>query len=140
VIDGGKGHLAVAVEELAKLGLSSLPVISIAKEFEHIFVKDRKDPVILPKESKALHLVQRLRDEAHRFAITYHKNLAAKKYRQSELDRVPGIGPKRKKALLSALGSVDRIKAATLEKLMSVEGIHEKAARAVIDYFKEKSA
>lgn len=79
LIDGGKGHLVVAVEELARLGLSDLPAIGIAKEFEHIYIKDKKDPIILPKESKALHLLKRVRDEAHRFAISYHKKLRSKK-------------------------------------------------------------
>jgi excinuclease ABC subunit C len=80
LIDGGKGHLAAAVGELEKLGLSGIPTIGIAKEFEHIFVKDKKDPLILPKESKALHLLQRVRDEAHRFAISYHRVLRSKKF------------------------------------------------------------
>jgi excinuclease ABC subunit C len=80
LIDGGKGHLAAAVGELEKLGLSGIPTIGIAKEFEHIFVKDKKDPLILPKESKALDLLQRVRDEAHRFAISYHRVLRSKKF------------------------------------------------------------
>lgn len=81
LIDGGRGHLSVACEELEKLGLTELKVIGIAKEFEKIYVKGRKDPIILPKESKALHLLQRIRDEAHRFAISYHKGLMSKRYR-----------------------------------------------------------
>lgn len=79
VIDGGKGHLAVAVDELEKLNLDNIPVIGLAKEFERIYAKDRKDPIILPKESKALHLLERIRDEAHRFAISYHKKLMSKR-------------------------------------------------------------
>jgi excinuclease ABC subunit C len=79
LIDGGKGHLSAALEELEKLGLTKLPVIGIAKEFEHIFLKGRKDTIVLPKESKALHLLERVRDEAHRFAISYHKRLRSKK-------------------------------------------------------------
>jgi len=79
VIDGGRGHLSVALDELKKLKLDDLPVIGIAKEFEKIYVKDKKDPILLPKESKALHLLERVRDEAHRFAITYHKKLRSKK-------------------------------------------------------------
>lgn len=78
LIDGGKGHLAVSIDELEKLGLSNIPVIGIAKEFEHIYVKRKKDPIILPKESKTLHLLERIRDEAHRFAISYHKSLRSK--------------------------------------------------------------
>ncbi len=79
VIDGGRGHLSVALDELKKLGLDDLPVIGIAKEFERIYVKERKDPILLPKESKALHLLERVRDEAHRFAISYHKRLMSKR-------------------------------------------------------------
>lgn len=135
LIDGGKGHLAAATDELSKLGLSDLPVISIAKEFEHIFVKGRKDPLILPKESKALHLVQRIRDEAHRFAITYYKSLASKKIRSSELDEVYYIGPRRKKALMAYFGSIDRIRSAGIAELLKVKGMNEKAARAIIEYF-----
>lgn len=137
LIDGGKGHLAAAAGELAALGLEKQPVISIAKEFEHIFVKGRPDPVILPRESKALHLVQRIRDEAHRFAITYHQQLAARRTHASELDGVPGIGPKRKRALLARFGSVEAVRAAGLEELMQAEGMNERAARAVIDHFKQ---
>ena len=79
VIDGGRGHLNVALDELKKLGLEALPIIGIAKEFERIYLKDRKDPILLPKESKALHLLERVRDEAHRFAISYHKKLMSKR-------------------------------------------------------------
>ena len=83
LIDGGKGHLGAAVEELEKLGLADIPAIGIAKEFEHIYVKGKKDPIILPKESKVLHLLERVRDEAHRFAISYHKKLRSKKLKAS---------------------------------------------------------
>jgi len=81
LIDGGKGHLGAALGALESLGISKVPVVGIAKEFERLYVKDRKDPIILPKESKALHLLQRIRDEAHRFAISYHKRLMSKRYR-----------------------------------------------------------
>ncbi|MDO8525344.1 MAG: excinuclease ABC subunit UvrC [Candidatus Omnitrophota bacterium] len=80
LIDGGKGHLSAAIGELEKMSLSNIPVISIAKEFEHIYLKGEKEPLILPKESKALHLLKRIRDEAHRFAISYHRNLRSKKF------------------------------------------------------------
>jgi Nuclease subunit of the excinuclease complex len=83
IIDGGRGHLSVAMDELKKLGLEHLPVIGIAKEFERIYVKDKKDPILLPGESKALHLLERVRDEAHRFAISYHKKLMSKRIRKS---------------------------------------------------------
>ena len=83
VIDGGKGHLGVALDELKKLSLDNIPAIGIAKQFEYIYAKDRKDPIILPKESKALHLLERIRDEAHRFAISYHKKLMSKRIYRS---------------------------------------------------------
>lgn len=137
IIDGGKGHLAAASEELVKLGLPEIPVIGIAKEFEHIFVKGRKDPVILPRESKALHLVQRIRDEAHRFAISYHKRLASKRMGLSELDEVPGIGPGRKRALLKYFGGLDGIRSAEKDELLKVEGMNEKAALAIVEHFKK---
>ena len=81
LIDGGRGHLSVACDELEKLGFSKVRVVSIAKEFEKLYIRGRKDPVILPAESKTLHLLQRIRDEAHRFAISYHKRLLSKRYR-----------------------------------------------------------
>ena len=137
VIDGGKGHLAVAKDELDKLGLSGIPVIGIAKESEHIYVKDKAQPIILPKESKALHLLMRIRDEAHRFAISYHKSLLSKKIGFSELDNIYGIGEKRKRYLISRFGTVDKIKAASIEELVNTEGMCEKAARSIIEYFKK---
>lgn len=137
VIDGGKGHLAVGLDELAKLGLSYIPAIGIAKEFEHIYCKDRKDPIVLPEESKSLHLLKRIRDEAHRFAISFHKSLRSKKTVLSELDKIPGIGQKRKRVLLSSFGSVEHIKKASLEDILKVEGIDGKTAKNIIGYFKK---
>ncbi|MEI6863294.1 MAG: excinuclease ABC subunit C, partial [Candidatus Omnitrophota bacterium] len=81
LIDGGKGHLGAACGELENLGISKIPVVGIAKEFERLYIKGRKHPMVLPKESKALHLLQRIRNEAHRFAISYHKSLMSKRYR-----------------------------------------------------------
>jgi len=150
VIDGGKGHLAAALDELEKLGISGVPAIGIAKparlqgglvraggEFEHIYMKDRKDPLILPRDSKALHFLERIRDEAHRFAITYHKGLRSKKMEFSELDEIRGIGRKRKEALLARFGSVEKIKAASLEELLKVERIDEKSAKNIISHFRK---
>jgi excinuclease ABC subunit C len=136
LIDGGKGHLNAALAELQRLGLGQIPAIGIAKEFEHIYIKGRDEPMVLPKESKALHLLQRIRDEAHRFAIAYHKNLLSKGVRFSELDNIRGIGPKRRRALLAHFGSVDGISRAGIEDLMKVEGMNEESARAIIGYFK----
>ncbi len=135
VIDGGKGHLSAALDELRLLGLEEVNMIAIAKQFEHIYTKDRKDPIILPKESKALHLVRRMRDEAHRFAVKYHSALRSGGMEVSELDDIRGIGEKRKRALLKCFGSVDRIKEAGLEELVKVKGMNERAARNIAGYF-----
>lgn len=137
VIDGGKGHLSAAAGELEKLGLASIPVIGIAKEFEHVYKKGSKEPLVLPKESKALHLLKRIRDEAHRFAISYHKNLLSGNIEISELDLINGIGKKRKKNLMSHFGSVEKIKTAGKEALLKVRGMDEKSARSVIEHFKK---
>ena len=137
VIDGGKGHLAAVLGELETLGISGIPVIGIAKEFEHIYMKDRKEPLILPRDSKALHLLERIRDEAHRFAITYHKGLRSKMIEFSELDEIRGIGRKRKKALIERFGSVDGVKAASLEELLKVKKINARVAKSVFDHFRK---
>jgi excinuclease ABC subunit C len=136
VIDGGRGHLNAAAEELKKLGLEKLPVIGIAKEREHIYTRERPEPITLPRDSKALHLLERVRDEAHRFAIAYHKNLQSKGAKSSELDDIPGIGAKRRRSLISHFGSIDRIKIAGKEELLEAEGIDEKTAKNIIDHFK----
>ena len=138
IIDGGRGHLNVAIDELKKLGLERMPVIGIAKEFEHIHKSNRKEPIILPKDSKALHLVERIRDEAHRFAIAYHKTLLSKKIGISELDAIPGIGKKRKKQILSHFGSVEKVRDASLEDLAALRGMNEKTARNIVEYFKKR--
>lgn len=134
LIDGGKGQLHVAVEVLEENGLGDLPVFGLAKEEELIFLKDREEPIRLPRNSPALRLVQRVRDEAHRFALTYHRDLRSRELKTSVLDQIPGIGPKRKKALLRHFGSVARIKEASLEELKAVEGMTEKAALAIKEY------
>ena len=137
LIDGGKGHLAVALDELEKLKLGDIPAIGIAKEFEHIYTKNSDKPITLPRESKALHLLERIRDEAHRFAITYHKNLLSKKVEFSELDEVRGIGRKRKKELLKHFGTIDGIRSANLEELLKAKGMDERSARNIIEHFKK---
>lgn len=137
LIDGGKGHLTAALGELEKLGLGEIPVIGIAKEFEHIYSKDRPEPLVLPKDSKALHLLERIRDEAHRFAITYHKSLRSKQIGHSELDDIAGIGPKRKRLLMNHFGSVDAIKRASEDAIAQVRGMHEKEAKRIADHFRK---
>lgn len=137
LIDGGKGQLHAVCEVLKELGLENQPIIGLAKENEEIFVPTSNQPIILPRESPALHMLQRVRDEAHRFAITYHRSLRDKRTVASSLDEIPGIGPKRKQALLRHFGSVARIRRATLEELMQVEGMTEAAARAVAEGLSE---
>ncbi|OIO38346.1 MAG: hypothetical protein AUJ75_03015 [Candidatus Omnitrophica bacterium CG1_02_49_10] len=134
LIDGGKGHLESALEELDKLDIH-VPVVSIAKEFERLYAKN-KPFIILPQDSKALNLLKRIRDEAHRFAIAYHKSLRRKGAVHSELDGIDGIGPKRKRGLILYFGSVDNIKKAPEEELLKIKGMNEKAARSIIEYFK----
>ena len=123
LIDGGKGHLSAALEVLLELGLDDSPLASLAKENEWLFVPHTQEPIILPRESQALYLVQRVRDEAHRFAITYHRNLRSKASLRSSLDLVSGIGPKRKRTLLRKFGSIKGIKDASVDDLAAVPGI-----------------
>lgn len=135
IIDGGKGQLNAALEIIRSLGVSSM-VVGLAKEFEHIFKEGESDPLILPRHSQALYLMQRIRDEAHRFAITYHRKLRSKRNMVSVLDHVPGIGEKRRKALWKAMGSLAKIKAASVEELAAVTGMTKPAAQAVYDFFR----
>jgi excinuclease ABC subunit C len=124
VLDGGKGQLAEAVKVLAENGLTDrVPVVSIAKRQEEIFVPGRKNPILLPRDSQALYLMQRIRDEAHRFAISYHRNVRARTGLASRLEAVAGIGPARRKALLIQFGDIEKIRAATAEEIMKVRGI-----------------
>jgi len=137
IIDGGKGQLNAALEILDTMEITELPVFGLAKENEEIYVRDRAtgralaDPVLLPRTSQALYLVQRIRDEAHRFAITYHRNVRGRTGLRSALDEVQGIGPKRKRELLRRFGSVRGIRAATLEELAAVPGMTLKQAKVL---------
>ena len=133
LIDGGKGQLSAAYEALAELGLERLVAVGIAKEEELLFTRDRADGIALPAESPALRLVQRIRDEAHRFAVTFHRRARAMRDFRSELDDVPGIGARRRRQLLTAFGSVAGVKRASRAELASVVGA--KAADAVIQHF-----
>ncbi|HSL33084.1 MAG TPA: excinuclease ABC subunit UvrC [Candidatus Limnocylindrales bacterium] len=123
IIDGGKGQVAAAKEVLDELGLHDLPVFGLAKEREELFPPGVPDPVVLPHTSAALYLVQRLRDEAHRFAITYHRDLRAKRQVRSAFDDLPGVGPKRRRALLRVFGSTRRVREAPVEQIAAVPGI-----------------
>ena len=133
LIDGGKGQLSSAYAALQELGLGSLVAVGIAKKEELLFTRDREDPIALPADSPPLLLIERIRDEAHRFAITFHRLSRTKRDLQSELDAVAGIGPRRRKALLTAFGSVAGVRRATREELTKVVGA--KFADAVLAHF-----
>ena len=123
LIDGGKGQLSAALEVMLELGLDDIPLASLAKENEWLFVPHIPEPIILPRDSQALYLVQRIRDEAHRFAITYHRNLRSKGSLGSPLDLVSGIGPKRKRMLMRRFGSLKGIKEAAVDEIAAVPGM-----------------
>jgi excinuclease ABC subunit C len=128
-VDGGKGQLNVALEVLDEFGLrDQVPAVGLAKQEEEIFLPGRSEPLRLPGTSEGLYLMQRIRDEAHRFAITYHRTVRRKQTITSQLDDVPGIGPKRRSALLKYFGSLDAIRAASVDELAAVPGMTRKAA------------
>ena len=131
VIDGGKGQLGAALDAMRDLGLGDVPACGLAKREEEVFVADVDGPIVLPRESQALYLLQRVRDEAHRFAVTYHRTLRGKRARRSALDAVPGVGPRRKRALLRRFGSVQALRAASAGEIAAVEGIGDRLAEAV---------
>jgi excinuclease ABC subunit C len=123
IIDGGKGHLGAAHEVFLELGLTDIPLVSLAKAREEIFLPHSPDPVILPRTSQALYLVQRVRDEAHRFAITYHRLRRSKAATRSLLDAVSGIGPRRRRELMRRFGSVSGIRESSLDEVAAVPGM-----------------
>lgn len=147
VVDGGKGQLGMALAAMRDLGVEDIDVIALAKmrvqpsprsrdiqrTEERVFRPGQANPVTLSRNSNALFLLQRVRDEAHRFAITHHKKLRSKQTLHSVLDQIPGIGGVRKRALLRALGSLKRIEEATLEDLLEVPSINEKTAREILE-------
>jgi excinuclease ABC subunit C len=132
LVDGGKGQLSVAERVLDELGLTGeIPIASLAKRFEEVFVPGRSEPVRLGRQSDALYLLQRIRDEAHRFAITYHRELRGKRMTKSVIDDVPGLGPTRKQRLLKELGGVGAVKRASVEELRSLSWLPDAVAAAV---------
>ena len=135
VIDGGKGQLGMACDVLEELNLTHIPIIGLAKEFEEIYLPNSKRPIIIPKNNRALHLLQQVRDESHRFAITYHRKLRSKNISQSSLDDIKGIGKKRKINLLKEFGSIDNIKNASVDELAEVDGMSKNAAQNVFNYY-----
>jgi len=133
MVDGGKGQLSSAVEVLDKLGMTDQPIIGLAKRLEEVFLPRRAEPELIPKASSGLRLLQQVRDEAHRFAITFHRSLRTKRTLQTELDLIAGVGKKRAKELLEAFGSVQGVKFATGEQLAEIVG--EKVAEKIREYF-----
>jgi excinuclease ABC subunit C len=125
IIDGGKGQLGAALEAMRDVQAPAVPTVGLAKEREEIFRPGYSEPLLLPRTSQALYLIQRVRDEAHRFAVTYHRVVRQKRMVGSKLDGVSGIGPKRKKALLTRFGSVGGIRDAADDELLAVPGINE---------------
>ena len=136
VIDGGRGHLSAAKAQLRALKIMNIPVIGIAKNPDKLYAHEKKDPMLLGNFSKALLLCQRIRDEAHRFAITYHRLLRNKKAKFSELDRIKGIGPRRKAGLIKYFGSLDKVKQADINQLKKVDFIDGKEAKVIYDHFR----
>lgn len=133
VVDGGKGQLSSAVEILNSINIQDQPIIGLAKKLEEVFLPGRQEPEMMPKTSSGLRLLQQIRDEAHRFALTYHRTLRAKRTLQTELDLIKGIGKKRAKELLEAFGSVQGVKFATEEQLAEIVGV--KVAEKIREYF-----
>ncbi|HEX2289060.1 MAG TPA: excinuclease ABC subunit C, partial [Pseudonocardiaceae bacterium] len=132
LVDGGKGQLSVAVRVVEELGLDDeIPVAALAKQFEEVYLPGRADPVRIPRQSEALYLLQRVRDEAHRFAVAYHRQLRGKRMTKSVLDDIPGLGPARRKRLLKELGGVGAVKAASLETLQALPWLPDPVARAL---------
>jgi excinuclease ABC subunit C len=121
LVDGGKGQLRVAQRVVEELGLEhEIPVAALAKQFEEIYIPGRADPIRIPRQSEALYLLQRIRDEAHRFAIAYHRQLRGKRMTKSVLDDIPGLGPTRKTRLIKELGGITAVKAAELDTLLAL--------------------
>ena len=134
VIDGGKGQLSASVEALAAQGMSDVTVIALAKKNEEVFLPGRADPIRLDRRQRALHLLQRIRDEAHRFALRYNRKLRTKRTLHSELGEIPGVGPKRQQLLLKRFGSLRGVKAATREEIGRIPGVSEALASRILTY------
>jgi len=134
LIDGGKGQLASAVAVLHKLSIEEIPIFGIAKKLEEIFIPSQPEPVLLPRNSVSLTLLQRIRDEAHRFAITYHRNIRGKGELDSVLDHIPGLGNKKKQALWSYFSTIKNMRSASIDELCKVEGIGQTLAKNIWDF------
>jgi excinuclease ABC subunit C len=131
IVDGGAGQLHAAQEALAETGFSSIPIVGLAKQEEELYIPGREETLRLPRDSEALFLLQRIRDEAHRFAQRLHHKVHEETGLASKLDEVQGIGPKRRKALLKKFGSVEAIRAASVEDLAATPGMNQAAAQRI---------
>jgi excinuclease ABC subunit C len=132
IVDGGKGQLNAALEVLDEFELrDALPIAGLAKREEELFVPGQSEPVILPRNSQGLFLLQRIRDEAHRFAVEYHRKVRGQRSITSQLDQIPGIGPRRRQRLLKAFGSIEAIRQASVEDLAAVPGMTRSAAEEI---------
>ena len=140
VVDGGQPQVAAAARALAELGIENITLVGLAKRLEEVWLPDNKDPVIFPRHSEALYLLQRVRDEAHRFAITFHRSKRSQVMLESLLDDIPSLGEVRRKALLDHFGSVTAIRSATLEQIATIPGIGRKTAQIIIDGISREAA
>ena len=141
IIDGGKGQLSSALAIIRnEAGHKDVPVVGLAKQFELIFTEGNSEPVELPRRSQSLYLVQRIRDEAHRFAITFHRKLRGKRNLVSVLDHIVGVGPKRRQSLWTHFGTLDKIKAASVDELAAAPGMNRPAAEAIVHFFDAQRA
>jgi excinuclease ABC subunit C len=136
VIDGGKGQLNAASKALMALGLAHVAVISLAKREEEVFLAGRSEPLTLSRRDRALHLLQRIRDEAHRFAISYNRKLRSRRTLESRLEEIPGVGPARQKALLNRFGSVSAIRKAKADEIGRLPGFGPDLAARILTYLK----
>jgi excinuclease ABC subunit C len=134
IVDGGKGQLSSAVRELQQLGIYDLPIIGLAKQREEVFFPGESDPLLIPHDRGALKLLQRIRDEAHRFANGYNALLYRRRMKESLLDDCPAISPKKKQSLLKKFGSVERIRKASAAEIAALPGISEKSAEAILEW------
>ena len=134
IVDGGKGQLSSAVAELKRLGLGELTIVGLAKQREEIFFPGESEPLLLSHDTGALKLMQRIRDEAHRFANGYNELLLRKRMKESLLDECPGVSPRRKASLLKKFGSVARLRESTAEEIARLPGISEKTAEGILEW------
>jgi excinuclease ABC subunit C len=134
LIDGGRPQLNAALDALREMGVPFLPAAGLAKQEEELYVKDVAEPIALPRTSPALYLLQRVRDEAHRFAVTYHRKVREKAGTKSALDAIPSVGPKRKRALLRKFGSIKGIREAAVDEIAATVGFTRSLAERVKEY------